>query len=146
MRIYLDVCCLNRPFDDQSQHKILLEAEAVKIIFDKIESQDWKIISSEVVDLEISKIPDHVRKQQVELLASVYHKKIMINNEVVKISKTIQLLGIKAFDALHIGCAIYAKVDVFLTTDDELIQKYEANKDCFNIRIANPLEWVYEVK
>jgi hypothetical protein len=26
-RIYLDVCCLNRPFDDQTQARIHLEAE-----------------------------------------------------------------------------------------------------------------------
>lgn len=26
--IYLDVCCLNRPFDDQTQERIFLEAEA----------------------------------------------------------------------------------------------------------------------
>lgn len=31
-RIYLDVCCLQRPFDDQRQTRIRLEAEAVKLI------------------------------------------------------------------------------------------------------------------
>ncbi|BAZ26615.1 hypothetical protein NIES4073_75230 [Kalymmatonema gypsitolerans NIES-4073] len=30
--IYLDVCCLNRPFNDQTQERIRLEAEAVFII------------------------------------------------------------------------------------------------------------------
>lgn len=29
MRVYLDICCLKRPFDDQSQPRIHLEAEAV---------------------------------------------------------------------------------------------------------------------
>jgi hypothetical protein len=29
MRIYLDMCCLKRPFDDQSQPRIRLETEAV---------------------------------------------------------------------------------------------------------------------
>lgn len=28
MRIYLDNCCFNRPFDDQKQLRIRLEAEA----------------------------------------------------------------------------------------------------------------------
>ena len=28
-RIYLDVCCLNRPFDDQSIDRIHLESEAI---------------------------------------------------------------------------------------------------------------------
>lgn len=146
MRVYMDVCCLNRPFDDQSQHKIHLETEAIKIIFDKIELQKWKIISSEVIDLEVSKIPELFRKRQVELLASVYQDKIRINDEIIEKAKTLQLLGIKAFDALHISCASYAKVDVFITTDEELIQKYESQKDKFQIRITNPLEWIYEVE
>jgi len=37
-------------------------------------------------------------------------------------------------------------MDVFITTDEELIQKYESQKDKFQIRIANPLEWIYEVE
>lgn len=29
--IYLDVCCLNRPFDDQTQERIGLEAKAQEL-------------------------------------------------------------------------------------------------------------------
>jgi hypothetical protein len=29
MKIYLDNCCLNRPFDDLSQDRVYLEAEAI---------------------------------------------------------------------------------------------------------------------
>jgi hypothetical protein len=29
-KLYLDVCCYNRPFDDQTVDAIRLEAEAVK--------------------------------------------------------------------------------------------------------------------
>ena len=32
--IYLDVCCLNRPFDDQTQERIRLESEAVLLTTD----------------------------------------------------------------------------------------------------------------
>jgi hypothetical protein len=34
-RVYLDVCCLNRPLDDSSQDRIRLEAEAVLLIYRK---------------------------------------------------------------------------------------------------------------
>lgn len=34
MRVYLDICCLKRPFDDQSQPRIHLEAEAVLALLD----------------------------------------------------------------------------------------------------------------
>ncbi|MGH2585054.1 MAG: hypothetical protein ACRDJE_09075 [Dehalococcoidia bacterium] len=33
MRIYFDVCCLNRPFDDQRQERVRLETEALLIAF-----------------------------------------------------------------------------------------------------------------
>ena len=36
MRIYLDVCSFNRPFDDQSQLRIRLEAEAKLKIQDEV--------------------------------------------------------------------------------------------------------------
>jgi hypothetical protein len=36
MKIYLDTCCLNRPFDDQRQARIRLESEAVTLILEKI--------------------------------------------------------------------------------------------------------------
>jgi hypothetical protein len=35
MKIYLDVSCLNRPFDDQGQARVRLEAEAVTVILAK---------------------------------------------------------------------------------------------------------------
>jgi hypothetical protein len=35
--IYLNVCCLNRPFDDQTQERIRLEAEAVLRILANIQ-------------------------------------------------------------------------------------------------------------
>ena len=37
MQIYLDVCCINRPFDDQNQDRIHLEAEAVISILKHID-------------------------------------------------------------------------------------------------------------
>jgi hypothetical protein len=41
MRIYLDVCCLSRPFDNQSQERVRLESEAVLMILHRIETGEW---------------------------------------------------------------------------------------------------------
>ncbi|MDF2439948.1 MAG: hypothetical protein JWN98_932 [Abditibacteriota bacterium] len=38
MKIYLDVCCLKRPFDDQGQDRIHLESEAVLLILAHVEA------------------------------------------------------------------------------------------------------------
>jgi hypothetical protein len=41
LRIYVDVCCLNRPFDNQTQDRIRLEAEAVILILKRFEVGEW---------------------------------------------------------------------------------------------------------
>jgi hypothetical protein len=71
VKIYLDVCCLNRPFDDQGQERIRIESEAVITILGRCRSKTLILLSSEVVDLEISKIPDDDRKQKVMLLSLI---------------------------------------------------------------------------
>jgi hypothetical protein len=46
MRIYFDVCCLNRPFDDQRRERVRLETEALLIAFDRCTSGEWEWVSS----------------------------------------------------------------------------------------------------
>lgn len=41
--IYLDVCCLNRPFDDQTQERIRLEAEAVRLILANCQTGEYPL-------------------------------------------------------------------------------------------------------
>ncbi|MDX1414268.1 MAG: hypothetical protein R3293_08750, partial [Candidatus Promineifilaceae bacterium] len=65
MKIYLDVCCLNRPFDDQSQDRIRLEAEAVLLMLARVQSEDWIWYSSDVVLDEIEQTPDSKRRERV---------------------------------------------------------------------------------
>ena len=65
MRIYLDVCCLNRPFDDQTQDRIHLESEAVILILKRVRSGNWEWISSEAVDFEVRQTPALVQSSGV---------------------------------------------------------------------------------
>lgn len=36
MRLYLDLCCFNRPYDDQTQTRIRLETEAKILIQENV--------------------------------------------------------------------------------------------------------------
>ena len=65
-KIYLDSCCLNRPFDDQAQERIRLEAEAVLLILERIRDGSWEWISSDAVADEIDQIPDPSRRERVQ--------------------------------------------------------------------------------
>ena len=70
LRIYLDVCCLQRPFDDQRQVRVHLEAEAVKLILAQVEAGELIWIGSEVVEFEVAQNPDPERALKAMLLAA----------------------------------------------------------------------------
>ena len=54
MKVYLDACCLNRPFDDQSQPRVRLETEAVSLILEKLAQGEWDWVGSEILLHEVS--------------------------------------------------------------------------------------------
>ncbi len=145
MKIYLDVCCINRPFDDQSQDRIRLEAEAILLILQHFETKDWQWIKSVVVDYEIDQIPNEERRRRIKLLASNAHKIIKINDSIIKRGEEIKSIGFKTYDALHLSCAEKGQVNIFLSTDDKLLQLGNRYAQKLKVRINNPLVWIQEV-
>jgi hypothetical protein len=49
MFIYLDTCCLNRPYDDQSQTRIQMETAAVLAVMQQVVSGQCELANSEVL-------------------------------------------------------------------------------------------------
>jgi len=145
MRVYLDVCCLNRPFDDQSQDRIHLESEAVVLILKRIRSGNWEWISSEVVDFEVGQTPDMERRDRVAALIRYADERVTIETTVVTRASKLEAVGFGVYDALHLACAEHAKVDVFLTTDDNILRLANDNCGLLEVRVGNPLTWLKEV-
>ena len=145
MKIYLDVCCLNRPFDDQSQDRIRFESEAILTILGYHGNKNWILIGSEVIDIEISKIPDPDRQQKVQFLSSMRLSQIIVDEKVEERAVQLEQLGFQSFDALHIACAEKGKADVLLTTDSRLIAKAIQNREILKVRLENPTRWLTEV-
>lgn len=145
MKVYFDVCCLNRPFDDQSHDRIKLEADAILSMLNRCQIGEWTLIGSEVIDIEISKIPDDEKRKKVGILASIAHSRIIVDEEIEKRAIEISHLKFRAFDSLHIACAEKSDTDIMLTTDDDLLKKALENIDFFKIRIENPAKWLMEV-
>ena len=143
-RVYLDVCCLNRPFDDQTQARIRLESEATLIILAHCEQGRLEWVGSEALTWEIDKTPDPERKQRVQLLASGVHHKVSIGQSEIARAQHIQSWGIATVDALHLACAESGRVDVFLTTDDRLLRKAKMYAGQLHVQVENPLKWLRE--
>jgi predicted nucleic acid-binding protein len=146
VKIYLDVCCLNRPFDDQTQDRIRLESESILLIMGHVENGEWDWLSSEIVNYEIEQIPDPGRKQYVSILASFAGEIIPLEDKDIERSKQLVSLGFHTYDALHLACAEKAKVDNFLTTDDQLRQLAWKQRKKLGVKVVNPLKWLEEVK
>jgi len=143
-RVYLDVCCLNRPFDDQTQARIRLEAEAVLIILGQCEAGRLEWIASEVVDIEVGRIPNPERRHRVQLLVSHASHSITVGKRETERAQQLELWGVPAYDALHLACAESRGVDVFLTTDDQLLRKCMDLAEQLRMQVANPLAWLRE--
>jgi len=145
MKIYFDVCCLNRPFDDQTQGRIHLEAEAILSILNHSSVSGWSIIGSDAIDFEIRKIPDHDKRVKVEILSTLHDTHVKVDAGVEQRALELKRVGLKALDALHVACAEKAKADILLTTDDLFLSKAAHNKKTLKLKIENPLRWVMEV-
>ncbi|MEO1395890.1 MAG: PIN domain-containing protein [Cyanobacteria bacterium J06634_5] len=145
-RVYLDVCCLNRPFDDWAQARVRLEAEAVLTILKRCEAKDWDLVNSAALESEIARTPDPARRQRVLNSLSMATQKVFVADNIVRRAANLQQLGIKAFDALHLACAESADVDVLLTTDDRLLRKTESTQSELVTRVANPVIWLMSIQ
>jgi predicted nucleic acid-binding protein len=145
MKIYLDVCCLNRPFDDQTQTRIHLEAEAVLAIIQAVEDNEWQWISSDAVAYEISKAPNEERQERLWSLESRSTERLELTDFILQQAARLQYLGFTTYDALHLTFAEFADVDVFLTTDDRMLTRAQSYPEEIKISVANPLSWLQEV-
>jgi len=65
MKIYLDICCFNRPFDNQSQTRIRLESEAKLRIQDDILEGKFQLVWSYILDAENSENPFQERRRLI---------------------------------------------------------------------------------
>lgn len=144
-RVYLDVCCLNRPFDDQRQDRVRLEAEAVLLILGRCEAGTWQWLSSAVVEEEVDNTPSHERRARVRTMLSGAQSSVVLTEAAVTRAKALQGMGFRTYDALHLACAEQATVDVFLTTDDRVLRIATRHAAYLQVRVANPLAWLLEV-
>jgi predicted nucleic acid-binding protein len=142
MRLYLDVSCLNRPFDDQSQERVRLEAEAVRLIVGRFDVGEWEQISSEMAEIEVAAIRDVELRRNVTRLLPDRESSLKLNQPVFERSLELQSLGLQTADALHVAAAESGRVDALLTCDDRLLKWSVRHRRNIKIEVANPITWL----
>ena len=140
MKIYLDNCCYNRPFDDQTQLTISIETQAKLQIQREIVLDKHQLVTSYILRMENAQNPfenrrffteDFIRRNSSEHIGVDEWK------NVEEKAKGIMETGIKEKDALHVASAIVSGCDCFITTDKRLL-KYSAPE----IMILNPVDFI----
>jgi len=142
MKLYLDNCMFNQPFDDQSNIKILLESEAKLNIQENIRLGHYELVWSYILDYENAKNPFQERREQIGKWKKYAHTDMEAEDDIIHLAKSLNQLGLKKFDALHIACAITAGADYFLTTDKGILIKAQVIKD---IQVKDPIDFIREV-
>jgi len=143
MKIYLDNCCFNRPFDDQSNQRIHLESETIKAILKQCEQKFWYLMISDVTLFEIANTTDIERRQKLETLTNLAEETINLTTEFIEKAKYFESKGIKTFDAMHLACA-KNQADIFLTVDDRLYKKSQTLNELKEF-VTTPLLWIEKV-
>jgi predicted nucleic acid-binding protein len=146
MKIYFDACCVNRLTDDHSQERILREAEAIEALIGLATSEPNVWVGSVVLEAELSRNPESDRREDAEALLTFVKQVVKLDDNIVLRARDLQTVGFSEFDALHLGCAEAAQVDIFLTTDDRLIRAAHRTLSKLAFRVLNPVSFWEEVK
>jgi predicted nucleic acid-binding protein len=140
--LYLDSCCYNRPFDDHSQIRVRLEAEAVEWILEESRSGRFTIVTSDYLTLELVRNPDTAKRADTLAMTGYTGLHVAVAEALARRAEEIEGLGITGFDALHLAAAEAAGCDYLVTTDDGLLKKSKRLSSQFTVSVLNPIDIV----
>jgi hypothetical protein len=98
MKIYLDNCSYNRPFDDQTQMKIRLETSAKIYIQNEIRTGVHELVWSFMNDVENNDNPYDDRRNAIQKWESLAKYKCKTSIEILELGKTLEKLNINPMD------------------------------------------------
>jgi predicted nucleic acid-binding protein len=127
LKIYLDNCCFNRPYDDQTQPKVVLETLAKLYIQELALNHRIDLVWSYALKYENSRNISESKRTAIAAWEKASVVFIGKSEPLVSLAHEIEKTGIKPFDAFHIACAITAQCD-YLVTVDKRMAKYQNNR------------------
>ena len=137
IKLYLDNCCFNRPFDDQSQLLVRLETEAKLFIQEGIKNRTFELVWSYVLDIESDANPYPRRRKSVQAWKSFAGTDVEESEALLVLMESFEKRSLKPCDALHLASAVTASADFFITVDRGIL-----NKPIHEIRVMNPEQFV----
>lgn len=133
----MDTSVYNRPFDDQTQARISLETQALRVLLRLVEVEAVELVSSSILDYENSQNPFPLRRRWVEQRLQLAKSYQEVDETILGRARQLEQQGLGTIDALHVACAEAAGSDYFLTCDDRLIRRYQGV-----LQAINPMNFV----
>ncbi len=143
--IYLDTCCLGRPFDDQTQDRVRQETEAFQRLNAYFSTGHLHWIVSDALANEVAQNPNVTQRNTINTKLNTAHQTVRVGEMETARAVQLEWLGFPWFDALHIACAESGGADVLLTTDDGLLKRAKRSHEHLRVRVENPYTWLQEV-
>ena len=144
VRIYLDMCSIQRPLDSKTEPRIAVEAEAILSILSLCESGQLRLVGSEALLFELGRNPHPVRKEYALKVLARATAFVRTTDPVAEKARALTAAGMKPVDALHVASAVNARADYFCTCDDRLLRRAKA-ADTSPTKVVSPLELIAEV-
>lgn len=138
-RVYFDTPALNRPFDDQAQSRIRLEAEAVEHLLRAVGEGTPEWVLSDIVLFEVRKCPDEERREMLGLLSREATDRVVLSEAVGRRARELRAQGLRDLDALHLAAAEQGGAEVLRTTDDRFLKAARALRPASSVRVENPV-------
>jgi predicted nucleic acid-binding protein len=135
--IYLDNCCFNRPYDDQTHLKVALETLAKLHIQELVLKRELDIVWSYILRFENSQNIFEAKRAAIAQWEHFSVRFVEKSDEIIALARQIAESGIKPTDSLHIACAITAQCDYIITVDNRML-KYQDNR----ITVCNPVDFI----
>lgn len=145
MKIYLDLCAIQRPLDTSNQIRIVLESEAVLGIITFCDIGQAELLSSEALLYEGEQSSLPVRKEHTLSVLAKAKSVLDVTEKEKSRAAEIMQVGVKPLDALHIALAESGSADYFCTCDDKLMRNIKKVKD-LAVKVVNPVDLVQEIE
>jgi predicted nucleic acid-binding protein len=121
-RVYLDMCSLKRPFDDQRHPRVREEATAVAAIVARAEAGEIALVRSPAHLVENDANPREDRRLAAALWIDGAAVDVPLDAAVEVRAGELVAAGFRPLDALHVAFAERAQARWFVTCDDELLR------------------------
>lgn len=145
VKVYLDLCAIQRPLDTPNQVRIVLEAEAVLGTLSLCETGQIELMTSEALLYETEQSPLAIRREHARSVLAQAKTMVRIDEQVRERASEFTEHGIKALDALHLALAEAGDANYFCTCDDRLAQRAKRIPD-LGVNVVSPLELVQEIE